>query len=74
MVVRSTICLCQHRIPLPIPMNIPKVPPVCSMTFPSWLRSSRPRRPYLIPVNVPNIAPVLTPTAKPIITPNFIFS
>lgn len=54
---------------LPTPMNTPNVPPVCSITLPSWLNSSLPRRPYLMPATVPNIAPVLKPTAKPIITP-----
>ena len=55
---------------LPIAMKTPKVPPVCSMTLPRLVSSSRPRRPYLIPANVPNIAPVLMPTVKPIMAPN----
>ena len=64
----------EHLIPLPIAMNTPNVPPVCSIVFPSKVSSSRPRRPYRIPPTVPNIAPVLIPTANPIIAPNFILS
>ena len=37
----------QHRIPVPMPMKVPKVPPPCSIVLPTVCTRSRPRRPYL---------------------------
>lgn len=43
----STLWDFQHRIPVPIAINVPNVPPPWIITFPTLLISSRPRRPYL---------------------------
>ena len=64
----------QHLIALPTARNTAKLPPLCSITFPSCVNSSRPLRPYLIPAALPNIAPVDIPIAKPIIAPYFTLS
>lgn len=64
----------QHLIALPTARNTAKLPPLCSITFPSCDKSSRPLRPYLIPAALPNIAPVDIPIAKPIIAPYFTLS
>ncbi len=64
----------QHLIALPTARNTAKLPPLCSITFPSCVKSSRPLRPYLIPAALPNIAPVDIPIAKPIIAPYFTLS
>lgn len=37
----------QHRMPVPIAINVPNVPPPCSITLPTLLINSRPRNPYL---------------------------
>ncbi len=59
---------------LPMPINVPNVPPVCIMTLPKLVISSLPRRPYLIPAAVPKMAPIDRPTAPPIMAPYFILS
>ena len=64
----------QHLIALPTARNTAKLPPLCSITLPSCVKSSRPLRPYLIPAALPNIAPVDIPIAKPIIAPYFTLS
>jgi len=37
----------QQRIPVPIAINVPNVPPPCSIALPTVFTSSRPRKPYL---------------------------
>ncbi|KAG7270226.1 hypothetical protein CRUP_013943 [Coryphaenoides rupestris] len=37
----------RHRMPMPMAMKVPKVPPLCSMVFPTPPSSSRPRIPTL---------------------------
>lgn len=37
----------QHRIPVPIAINVPNVPPPCTIVFPTVLTNSSPRIPYL---------------------------
>jgi len=37
----------QQRIPVPIAINVPNVPPPCIIAFPTVFTSSRPRKPYL---------------------------
>lgn len=37
----------QHLMPAPMDIKVPKVPPDCSITFPTLFMSSRPRNPYL---------------------------
>lgn len=44
---RVCACMIQHRIPVPMAMNVPNVPPPWIITFPTLLISSRPRKPYL---------------------------
>lgn len=42
-----TLSHIQHRMPVPMAMNVPKVPPPWTITLPTLLISSRPRNPYL---------------------------
>lgn len=41
----------QHRIPVPMAINVPNVPPPCNITLPTLLISSRPLSPYLLVQN-----------------------
>ncbi|KAL5283152.1 hypothetical protein ACFFRR_005834 [Megaselia abdita] len=61
-------------MPVPIAMNVPKVPPPWIMTFPTLFTSSLPRNPYRSAENPPNKAPEASPTQNPIVNPVFILS
>lgn len=56
-------------IPMPMLINVPKVPPLCSIVFATVPMSSRPRWPILSPPKVPNMTPAPIPTMKPIEKP-----
>lgn len=64
----------QQRMPIPMAMKVPNVPPLCIIVFPTPPISSRPLIPILRQENVPNIAPAAIPTAKPIMKPIFTLS
>lgn len=61
----------QHLIAVPMDMNVPNVPPPCSITLPTLWISSRPLRPYLRAEKPPKSAPDAMPTQKPIVKPIF---
>ncbi|KAF3831488.1 hypothetical protein GH733_000300 [Mirounga leonina] len=55
-----------HQMPIPMAMNVPKVPPLCIMVFPMPPISSRPHIPILRQEKVPKSTPAAMPTAQPI--------
>lgn len=61
----------QHLIAVPMDMNVPNVPPPCSITLPTLWISSRPLRPYLRAEKPPKSAPDAMPTQNPIVKPIF---
>ena len=68
-VIRKLDNIDQHRIPVPIAMNVPNVPPPCTITFPTLLINSLPLKPNRKQLKPPNIAPEAMPTHIPIINP-----
>ncbi len=61
----------QHRMPVPMAMKVPKVPPPWTITLPTCEMSSPPRRPYRRAPNPPKSAPDAIPTHMPIRKPIF---
>lgn len=45
--MRFFVAALQHLNPVPIAMNVPKVPPPCIITLPTLFTNSRPLSPYL---------------------------
>ncbi|CAM9744249.1 unnamed protein product [Rangifer tarandus platyrhynchus] len=58
-------------MPIPMAVNVPKVPPLCIMVFLMPPISSRPRIPILRQEKMPKGTPAAMPTVQPITKPIF---